>query len=155
MKEIWYLLKCPKGDETDYVQKYEKLADPKELQEVVCFEYHRMIRYGGNWHLERRTLLPGCIFLSGTRAMELKEKAVSLIPCEPSCLIELCQEGNLVAMSKGVIKNGNTIVTSGPLKGREPWIRRIDRHRRTAQIEIPLGNQKAQVTVGLEIYEKS
>ena len=46
MKEIWYLLKCPKGDETDYVQKYEKLADPKELQEVVCFEYHRMIRYG-------------------------------------------------------------------------------------------------------------
>ena len=45
-------------------------------------------------------------------------------------------------------------VRSGPLKGQEDIIRKIDRHKRTAQIEISFGDQKIQVTVGLEIYEK-
>ena len=67
---------------------------------------------------------------------------------------ELCQEDNLVALSRGVIRNGNTVVTSGPLKGREGLIRRINRHRRTAEIEIPFRGKTVQVTVGLEIYEK-
>ncbi|NBH72676.1 hypothetical protein D3Z51_11720 [Clostridiaceae bacterium] len=154
MKEIWYLLKCPKGNEAEYVQKYQELTDSKNLQEVVCFEYHRMMRYGGSWHLERRTLLPGCIFLVGTADIKLKERAVPLIPCESPYLKELCQEDNLIAMSKGIIKAGKTIVTNGPLKGRERLIKRIDRHKRTAEIEIFLSGQKEQVTVGLEIYEK-
>ncbi len=154
MKKIWYLVRCPQGDEADYAQKYQELADQKELQEVVCFAYHRMIRYGGSWHLERRTLLPGYIFLSGAKDIKLKENVESLIPCDPPYLKDLCQEDNLVAMSKGVIRDGKTIVVSGPLKGREKLIRRIDRHKRTAQIEVPLEGRTAQVTVGLEIYEK-
>lgn len=57
-------------------------------------------------------------------------------------------------MSKGVIRNGRPVITSGPLKGREGLIRKIDRHKRIADIEIPLAGERRQVTVGLEIYEK-
>ena len=57
-------------------------------------------------------------------------------------------------MSKGVIKDGKPVVTSGPLKGRESLIRRIDRHKRTAEIEIPFVEDDMRVIVGLEIYEK-
>ena len=63
-------------------------------------------------------------------------------------------EGNLIGISKGIIKDGKSIITSGPLKGRECLIRRIDRHKRTAEIEIPLVDKSTRVTVGLEIYEK-
>ena len=160
MKKIWYLLKCPKGYEQNCAQQYQDLAASQKLQ-VVNFEYQRMMRYGGSWHLERRTLFPGYLFLSGdaflteAHGTEWIGKNVSLVPCEPPYMKELCRKDNLVVMSRGVIRNGNTVVTSGPLKGREGLIRRIDRHRRTAEIEIPFRGQMAQVTVGLEIYEKS
>lgn len=156
MNTIWYALKCPEGREKDYTEKYQKMAFSGELQEVVCFEYQRMMRYRGRWHLERRKLLPGWIFVSGIKVTEFGRETdwVSLIPCGTSCLQELCQEENLIGMSKGIIRNGKPIVTSGPLKGREYLIRRIDRHKRTAEIEVPLIDNDTKVTVGLEIYEK-
>lgn len=154
MNKIWYLLKCPEGEEQECAQKYQALAGYKEVKEIICFEYQRMMRYGGDWHLERRTLLPGYLFLSGNTIPKVREKDILMILREPPYMKKLCEKDNLVAVSKGVIKDGNTIVTSGPLKGREELIRRIDRHKRTAKIEIPLGIGKTQVTVGLEVYEK-
>ena len=134
-------------------EKYQRQVSPDRLQEVICFEYQKMIRYKGRWHLERRKLLPGWIFLSGTEDME-SDRMNPLIPCETPFLKLLCQEENLIGISKGIIKDGKSIITSGPLKGRECLIRRIDRHKRTAEIEIPLADTSMRVTVGLEIYEK-
>ncbi len=156
MNTIWYALKCPEGKEKDYTEKYQKLASSDGLKEVICFEYQRMMRYGGSWHLERRKLLPGWIFFAGTKAIEFEGdgKIRSPIPYKVSHLTELCQEEHLIGMSKGIIKDGKPMVTSGPLKGRESLIRKIDRHKRTAEIEIPFVEDDTRVTVGLEIYEK-
>ncbi len=173
MKAIWYLLKCPIGAETDYAKECQRLAklDGEVLQEVICFQYQRMLRYGGEWHLERRMLLPGCIFLSGAETVmqrygvgnwlkknaytETKgEKNASLIPCRRPYIKEICPKGELIPLSKGIIRNGKVIVTSGPLKGREHLIRKLDRHKRTAEIEFPFDVQKMRAIVGLEIYEK-
>lgn len=156
MKVIWYLLKCPEGREAEYVEKYQVLTELDNLQEVICFQYQRMLRYKGSWHVEKRTLLPGYIFLSGTRLTGLKENLNStLIPCTISQIRSLCSNGNLIGMSTGVIKNGIPVVTSGPLKGRESMIRKIDRHKRTAEIVVPsFTDEDTRITVGLEICEK-
>lgn len=163
MRKIWYLLKCPEGDETDYAKGCPGLMASGEMREIVCFQYQRMMRYGGQWHLERRTALPGCVFLDGTDVRMLRRgrqgkkaagRDLSLAPCEAPYLKDLCRDGRLIEMSRGVIRNGAPVVTSGPLKGRERLIRRIDRHKRTAQIEIPLAGENRRITVGLEIYEK-
>lgn len=79
---------------------------------------------------------------------------MSLSPCEPPFLKELCGDGSLIDMSRGIIKDKIPTVTSGPLRGREQLIRKIDRHKRTAEIEIPIDGKKQRVTVGLEIYQK-
>ena len=163
MKEIWYLLKCPEGDEENYKELWPKFVIPEELEEIICFQYQRMIRYRGQWHIEKRVLLPGCIFLSVSKEMKLKEdyrksnkigREAALIPCATPYLKDMCQEGDVVCMSRGVIRNGKPMIISGPLKGRERLILKIDRHKRTAEIEIPFPGDKRQVTVGLEIYEK-
>lgn len=163
MKEIWYLLKCPDGDEADYMENCPTLVTSGKMEEMVCFQYQRMMRYGGKWHLVRRKALPGYVFLAGTDVTMKKRDCqkdgqgpgeVSLVPCETPCLKELCRDGILIEMSRGVIRDGVPVVISGPLKGRERLIRRIDRHKRTAEIEIMLAGHKKQVTVGLEIYEK-
>ena len=157
------MLKCPIGDEADYAKKYQDFAVSENLQEVVCFQYQRMLRYGGEWHLERRPLLPGCIFLSGDMKNIGKADAdreggpkskLSLIPCEIPFWKMLCQKDNLIVMSRGIIKDGNLVVTSGPLKGYERLIRKIDRHKRIAEIEVSLAGEETRVTVGLEIYQK-
>ena len=46
------------------------------------------------------------------------------------------------------------IITEGPLKGMEGMIKKIDRHRRTAAIEIEMFDRKVLMNVGLEIVEK-
>lgn len=186
METIWYLLKCPEGNEADYIRKCKELEKSLDLQEVICFKYQRMLRYGGGWHLENRTLLPGYIFLSEISAKTSEKTTLekagntkagkrnsgkdktdfrrksgifrvlpsAITPCKVSCLKELCSEDNLIGMSRGIIKSGIPVVTHGPLKGREHLIRKIDRHKRTAEIELRLAGQTERMVVGLEIYEK-
>ncbi len=155
-------MKCPAGDETDYMNRYLEFTDSEGVEELLCFRYQCMKRYGGKWHLESRIVLPGYIFIDGTNMLiernwkgNLKSRwEISIIPCEVPYLKEMCQGGSVVGISKGIIRNGRVIVTSGPLKGRESLIRKIDRHKRTAKIEIPFTDGQKQVTVGLEIYGK-
>ena len=114
--------------------------------------------------MEERMLLPGYIFLSGSETMLLKENdkkpwedgwKVSLLSWEIPYPMKMCQSGNLIGMSRGIIRDGILMVTSGPLKGREKLVRRVDRHKRIAEIEIPFGTDNRLVTVGLEIYKKA
>lgn len=146
-----------------YIKNSQKLISSGEVEEIIFFQYQRMMRYGGQWHLERRAALPGCVFLAGTNVEIPKgnlkkagdlEKNICLTPCEIPYLRELCQNKGLIAISRGIIRDGVPVVTSGPLTGRERLIRKIDRHKRTARIEIFFNGEKKQVTVGLEIYEK-
>ncbi len=162
----WYLIKCLEGNEKNYERIYQKLTAMENLQEIVCFEYQRMFRYCGKWHMEKRVVLPGWIYLSGPESIDLRrfnkrlggqmelDRNIVVIPCEEPYLRPLCQEGSLICMSRGIIEDGNPKIISGPLKGREFLIRRIDRHKRIAAIEIPFAGQNIQVVVGLEIYEK-
>lgn len=160
MDRIWYLLKCPEGNEADYIEKCQELAEGQEATEIICFQYQRMMRYRGNWHLERKVLLPGYIFLFGEKSICLKGKGqvkeILLRPCQKPYVKMLCSSGdNLIGMSEGIIKEGRIIVTKGPLRGKESLIRKIDRHKRTAEIEIPFeGRREKRITVGLEIYDK-
>ena len=165
MGKIWYVLKCPKGNEADYVKGYQETIKPDNadsLQQVIHFQYQRMIRYKGQWHMEERAVLPGYVFLSGAEKAILKRQAwegkeneeLIVTPCEIPYLKCLCTEGSLVEMSKGSIKSGVLEITSGPLRGREQLIKKIDRHKRTAEIEIPLEGRNRRVIVGLEIYAK-
>ncbi len=160
--EIWYLLKYPEAKEKDCVNRNFKDIYVEELGEILCFQYQRMIRYGGKWHLEKRLALPGYIFVDGSDEMikngwyrkKIGECDIFLIPCEIPYLKGMCYKGSLIELSRGIIKYGDVVITDGPLKGREALIQRIDRHKRTAEIEIPFAGGQKQITVGLEIYEK-
>lgn len=66
----------------------------------------------------------------------------------------LLNEDGLVELSYGMIHSGETFITSGSLKGLESSIRRIDRHKRTADLGLEFMGQPVKVQVGLEIVEK-
>ena len=60
----------------------------------------------------------------------------------------------IVSMSEGIIEGTQVIITSGSLMGMEGLIKKIDRHKRKAWLDLELFGRMQQVEVGLEITRK-
>ena len=78
-------------------------------------------------------------------AMRKEEKGIF----QSFCNIDYC-----IKASTGVIKGKKTIVLNGPLKGKENMIKKIDRSRRKAVININIMGKCVPITVGLDILQK-
>lgn len=141
------------------------------LKDAFVFTYDRMRRFQGGWHLEKRLMFPECVFLESDDGKALAEEwmlcgraaGFSMQHGEirrvqrsgEVFLASLCGHARHLGMSRGVIRDGRTRITEGPLRGMEERICRIDRHKRLARLEMPGGFASGGVLAGLEIVEKS
>ena len=125
--------------------------------------YDRMKRYQGEWHVEQGTAFPYIIFLESedpdTLEQELHDKCpdsrmIRLSSEQKGLFAQLFGEEKHMSLSKGHIRQGQTHVTQGPLQGKEDLIRKIDRHKRLARLEVPAGEGLLQMYGGLEILTK-
>ena len=69
---------------------------------------------------------------------------------EVELLMRIGTDKQLVEMSSGIIENDRVRILSGPLMGMEGNIRRIDRHKRIAYLEIEMFGRTVEMKVGLE-----
>ncbi|MCI8667271.1 MAG: hypothetical protein HFG82_11515 [Dorea sp.] len=175
---IWYLLHCQEQDEWKTLYICRRNVPETVLTDAFVFTYDRMRRFQGEWHLEKQLMFPACIFLASNDEEKLTEElrkfegteelikeCGAILPVKKSVEIflrSLYGEVHHLSMSRGVIRDGITQVTEGPLRGMEERICRIDRHKRLARLEVPetaaLKNILAvsgTVPAGLEIVEKS
>ncbi|MXP76222.1 hypothetical protein GN277_12710 [Lachnospiraceae bacterium WCA-9-b2] len=159
---IWYLLHCQKQNEWKVLEGLRSKLSKTALKTAFVFTYDRMRRFEGEWHLERRLMFPDYVFLEtgDERALtkELMHEEMSLLHVkenEKMFLTSLCGEAHHLGMSKGIIQNGATCITEGPLRGMEERISRIDRHKRLARLATPGRMASGSILAGLEIIEKS
>lgn len=168
---IWYVLYCPNQKEEELLYACKRHLTREALEDAFVFTYDRMRRYNGVWHLEQQPLFPHYLFLESRNEEKLTEelkrypqvfsvfendgKLVRVEPEEEKLLRILCGSGHHSGMSRGYIQNGQTVVTEGPLRGRENLIRRIDRHKRIARIGMPSMGSFREMQVGLEIISKN
>ncbi len=138
---------------------------------MFIFTYDRMRKFQGEWRMEKKLMFPDYVFLEsddeealegeimqyGGGAELLKESGALLHvqKREETFLQSLCGHDHHLRMSKGVITNGVTRITEGPLCGMEGRISRIDRHKRLARLEVPESSASGSIFAGLEIVEKS
>lgn len=73
---------------------------------------------------------------------------------EKNYLLGFCDDRYVAGESKGFIVGDKVFVSSGPLKGRESIIKRIDRHKRRAEIESEFFGDTRRISVALEIVSK-
>ena len=160
---------CSNQKEHEFIHACKQHLEKEALRDAFVFTCDRMRRYEGAWHLECQPLFPGYVFLESENEKQLAEELKKypgiskviqdgrqLIPVEEvekAFLKNLCEAGHHSGMSRGYIQDGRTYVTEGPLKGKEYLIRKIDRHKRTAQVELPAGTG-GRIQVGLEIVAK-
>ena len=91
-----------------------------------------------------------------TKMLGRKDKVIYPIEDkEVEFISGFAKDNHKIDMSYGFIVNDKIIIESGPLKGREGLIKKIDRHKRKAVIEMKFLNQTISASVGLESIRKS
>ena len=152
---MWYVIQVRTGTEEEIQRQCETIIDKNILEKSFIPKYERERKYQGKWHTELKVLFPGYVFLVSdekeklffelkriiglTKLLGTGKTIVPLTDEEVNFLLRLGGEEQTVEMSEGIIENDRMVVTSGPLKGNEGLIRKIDRHKRKAWLEIEMG----------------
>lgn len=79
---------------------------------------------------------------------------IELYENEKKFLLQFCDERHVVRDSIGYIVGDKVFITSGPLYGKESTIKKINRHKRQAIIELDFMGDTRLVSVALEIVSK-
>lgn len=169
-KTMWYVVQVQSGKETLTKELCNELIDKTLF--VTCFvpKYNRMKRYLGAWHTNEEVLFPGYLFLQTeyieqlfhalkyvpklTKILGTGEEFVPLESSEEEVLKRLLNEEYVIEMSSGYIVGENVHIIDGPMNGLEGTIKKINRHKRIATLELEMFGRLTEVSLGLEIVSK-
>lgn len=167
---MWYVIQVPTGKEELTKDLCLDRIDSVHYNEIFILRYVKKIKQDGRWKETTRTLFPGYIFvdtddimsvkqnLNGIRAMTIvlgsDGEPVPVSDEERSFLQSLIDGEYVVRMSTGFIIGDEIALISGPLRNTKGVIKRIDRHKRQALIDVELFGGVTRATVGLEVIKK-
>jgi len=86
-----------------------------------------------------------------TKILRTGEDFTPIYPKEAEFLEQLVGKDRVIDVSYGYKEGDNVVITAGPMKNLKGLIRKIDRHKRIAVIEIDFFGRKTPVSVGLEL----
>jgi len=170
--EIWYVARVRIGTEENARQRCLEQISSELLKDCYVFCYEEKRHLYGDWIVKERVLFPGYVFLvsDGAYAKEINRelwrikgiigllgmdnRLTMLNDEDVDFLLMLGGRRQMVKFSEGIIEQSKVRVYSGPLVGKEKYIRKIDRHKRKAFLEMPIFGEKQKMQVGLEIVEK-
>lgn len=168
---MWYVIQVRTGLEENVRLLCMKKIPLGVLKEGFILYYEEKRHIKGEWKMQRKILFPGYVFLvseepkslykalkqvpSLTKLLGTGDEIVPLKEEEVAFLMALSGENQVVSVSEGIIENSKVIVKSGPLVGMEGYIRKIDRHKRKAYLEVAMFGRIQKVQVGLEIISKT
>lgn len=171
-KVMWYAVWTRSGQEERVLelcrtfQHYE--PDAYEDCFIPMYEKYRKVKGKPTRQLAR--LFPGYLFFISdhprklqkllkqlpefTRTLGDDDGAIPLYREEVEFLQKYINKEKILQMSEGYLRGTELVVTSGPLKDYQGKVVKIDRHKRTAVLEMEFLGRKTQVTVGMEVVRK-
>lgn len=169
---MWYVIHVVTGREDMVVASVNKLVRKDLYTECFNPTYKVQKRFRGVWKTVERPLFPGYVIVDTddpkTMSMALCSIAGAIRILGNDCgytplpkeeqrwIADFTQRGDrAIGLSTGVIEGDEVIVLQGPLVNRTAWIKKIDRHKRLAWLELDLCGRKVTVKVGLSIVRKS
>ncbi|MDE7210722.1 MAG: antiterminator LoaP [Lachnospiraceae bacterium] len=166
----WYAVQVMTGKEEETCVACKRVIDPQVLNDCFTPKYERMKRYRGAWHKEERPMFPGYIFFVTnqieeihfeqkrlpqlTKILGIGAEFIPLSEKEVELLSKIEDERHLIKMSEGYIEGDQIIITSGPMQEMGGTIKKIDRHKRIATIQMEMFGRKMDVVMGLEVVKK-
>ena len=168
---MWYVVQVSTGAEERIRLQCEKKIDKSIMEECFIPQYEEKKHFRGKWTVQKKILFPGYVFVvtdylndlyeelkhidGMTKMIGTGQEIVPLTDEEVEFIQHFGGEDKIVQMSEGIIENSQLKILSGPLEGMEAFIRKIDRHKRKAWLEIEMFGRMQRVEVGLEIISKT
>ncbi len=158
-------------------EMYLRRVVPHELYGEIFFPKRKRNRkLRGEWKLVTERLIPGYIFISTDKVKDLfinlrrYAKLTKLLGVGQEYATRLTEEDvewlqnamsytegdddHVVEISRVYVKEGEGIkILDGPLKYMEGQIKKIDLHRRTAEVEVNFMGQTMDMYVGIDLLE--
>lgn len=174
MDSNWYVIQVRSQKENEIAQTCKTLISQNVLQECFVPKYKKMKKVSGKWLEVEEVLFNGYVFIvtdyidllfhelrkipdltkllgnDGNEIYPIREDEVFLL----QKFLKISNDYS-IGMSIGYIEGDTVTITSGPLKGFEGLIKKIDRHKRVAYLDVQLFEQVSFVKVGLEIVSKN
>lgn len=166
-----FVLQVTGGQERHAAELVRKMLGDKVKD---CFAPMRELkkRKAGQWRTVRELVFPGYLFLETDDPADVYARLrrvpvfMRLLTGAGEEFLPLSDEEidwlrtlvvgktHTVEMSEGLIEGDKVTVTTGPLKGREAQISKIDRHKRLAWLDMRMFGRNKNIKVGLEIVSK-
>ena len=152
----WYALFVETGEE----EKVEKFIEKRFGESIQCFNPKRTVleKRQGLTTKKTKLLFPGYLFLQLelTKNMYYKILDITSIPDnEINWLLTLIDKNDTLSFSDLLIDGDNIVVLSGPLVSLESKIKRIDKRKRRATVEIGFLNQIFKIDLGINILNNT
>ena len=173
----WYVIQVQSGKEQAMCQLIERVCkeadavaatDVPLLNECFTPQFNTRHKFGDEWRDVTKQLLPGYLIAvterpealaerlraipEFARMLSVGEQFVPLNEAERAWMDEFTSQGERVVPMSMAVKSGDSIVvTSGPLKGREALITKVNRRKCLAFVELHVGGMRVTTTVGLGI----
>lgn len=168
----WYVVQVLTGREDAAKELIEQFVDSDVLDECFVPRYRVMKKLHGEWKACTATLFPGYLIVVSSQIGQLEQElhkvpALTKLLSSNEAFIPLDQDEQswidafthrdhrIIEMSTGVIEGDQIIIKEGPLINHTGWIRKIDRRKRIAYLEMRLCGRIIQAKVGLGIISKS
>lgn len=167
-----YAIQVGSGQEAKVEELIRRFVDEALVGEIFVPRFETMRRWKGEWHKRAERLAPGYLFVETHDAEKLalqlrRVPAFTKLLGNNEVFIPLNNDevawlnaftGNnrrVIEMSEGIVEGSKVVVLRGPLRGHEAEIKRIDRHRRMAELEVSMLGRMKTIRLGLEIISKS
>ena len=168
---MWYVVHVSTGREAAACALIEERVDGSLYEE--CFVPRRSMarRAGDGWETVEEPLFPGYLIVD-TRQPRRMRSALDRLPDfarlldvdgeflplddeEVAWIDAFTRRGHrVVDMSHAVVEGGVVRIVDGPLVGREAQVKRINRRKRRAVLELQILGRTIEVPIGLEILRK-
>jgi len=169
--KMWYVIWTASRYEERMAERIKTEAPPDSYKRCWIPRRTERRRVHGELMDVERVLFPGYILIE-TEAPEAVQDALRsmkdffgvlrtgdyftpLSLSEEQLIRKLTGENGIAGISIGVIEDGKVRVVDGPLVGFEKYIVAVDKHKRTAFLEMELLGEKRRIHVGLEVVDKS
>lgn len=167
----WYVIQVLTGKEFKIAEDVKQLLTPDIYEKSFAPAWDKQYRRQGKTFSKKRPLFPGYFIIVSDyidevaaalwksaefkRILRTGDTITPMSEEEVKGFLALADESYTIALSKGFIVGDKITISQGPLKGSEGLIRKIDRHKREAFVEVPFLSSYTRVRVPIEIVSKT
>ena len=170
----WYVLFTRTGREEKVEQLLKERLDTDVFVPFVPL-HERLFKISGTIKKELKPLFPSYVFIESevssqefmkrinalihishdiVHTLRYSDTEIAMRESEKRMMLSLCNDDHCIESSSGIIEGDRIYITDEPLKGWESIIKKVNRHKRQAWIEIEFIGEMRLVSVALEIVEK-